>query len=530
MIYPGFTDGVFGCDVRTGQKLWTFNTLPRGREFGAATWDADQRAGANDWGGISLDESRGIVYVATGSPKPNFLGMLHTGDNLFGNCVLALDALTGRLVWYFQDVRHDVWDLDIPAAPNLVTVQHDGMQVDAVAVVDKAGNPLLLDRVSGKPLFPFRMRRAADFKLPGDRGALYQPDVELPEKLVRQEFTLDDVTDRTPEAHAAVLKTVEQATHGWYAPFEENKPNIFFGVDGGGEWTGASVAPDGKMYIGVSDFPWIINVHRVQNSSTPETPLGAAGKKTYLQSCAACHQADRSGNGFAPSLLGLASRLKADEVRQILLHGRNAMPPQPQLSEDEIKALCSYLLDAGAKKDSDAVRWTFDGYAHLNDPQGYPGSKPPWGKLVCLDLNTGHITWQVPLGEYPELTAAGVPKTGTSVFAGPTVTATGLIFVSGTRDATIGAYDCDNGQELWSRALPLHGTAPCIIYQTHGHEYVALSASGGGRLGGRSGDAWVAFALPEAVTHPASSVSPPPTPAASQSSPSPTPNPGLEEN
>ncbi len=528
LIYPGFTNGVFGYDVRTGQKLWTFNTLPRGREFGAATWDTDQRDGANDWGGISLDESRGIVYAATGSPKPNFLGMLHTGDNLFGNCVLALDALSGRLLWYFQDVRHDVWDLDIPAPPNLVTVQHGGMKVDAVAVVSKGGDPLLLDRVSGKPLFPFRLKRAPDFKLPGDRGALYQPDLELPERLVRQEFTLDDVTDRTPEAHAAVTKIVEQASHGWYSPFEDNKPNVYFGVDGGGEWTGASVDPAGKMYIGVSDFPWILNVHRVQDSGNSDTALGAAGQEIYAQSCAACHQPDRGGNGFAPSLLGLGARLKADDVRQILHHGRNAMPPQPQLTEDQITALCSYLLDSGAKNQSGPPRWTFDGYNHLNDPQGYPGSKPPWGKLVCLDLNTGHITWQVPLGEYPELTAAGVPKTGTSLFAGPSVTATGLIFVSGSRDATIGAYDCDNGKELWSHALPLHGTAPCIIYQTHGHEYVAVSASGGGRLGGHAGDAWVAFALPAGVAPADASApaTPPPPIIQWNSTPAPIPRAG----
>jgi quinoprotein glucose dehydrogenase len=283
------------------------------------------------------------------------------------------------------------------------------------------------------------------------------------------------------------------------------------------------------MYIGVSDFPWIITVRRVQDPGTPATSLGVAGQKVYALNCVACHRDDRSGNGFAPSLIGLGNRLKENDVRQILHHGRNAMPPQPQLSEDQITALCGYLLDLGAKN-SGPGQWTFNGYAHLNDPQGYPGSKPPWGKLVCLDLNTGHITWQVPLGEYPELTATGVPKTGTQVFAGPSVTASGLIFVSGTRDATIGAYDCDNGQELWSHALPLHGTAPCTVYQTRGHEYVAVSASGGGRLGGPAGDAWVAFALPEAVAHPDGSVPAMPARAASQSSPSPIPNPGAEKD
>ena len=506
LIYPGFADGVFGYDVRTGEKLWTFNTLPRGREFGAATWDSDnERNGANSWGGAALDESRGIYYASTGSPKPNFLGMSHTGDDLFGNCVLALDASTGRLLWYFQEIRHDIWDLDIPGPPNLVTVEHDGMKVDAVADVTKMGNTLLLDRVTGKPLFPFRLRRAPDFKLPGERGAIYQPDPELPAPLVRQTFTLGDVTNRTPAAHDAVMKSVLQSSYGWYSPFEENKPNVYFCLEGGGEWTGASVDPDGRLYDSVSEIPWVITVSRVFDAGTPATPLAKAGETVYRQSCVACHRITREGNGFAPSLIGLETRRTEDDVRQMIHKGRNGMPPQPQLSEDQIAAVCAYVLNQGGGAPG-PVRWTSNGYPKLLDPQGYPGSTPPWGKLICLDLNTGHIVWQVPLGEYPELTTQGVPKTGTQTFGGPTVTSTRLIFVSGTKDPTIGAYDCDTGAQLWSHALPLHGTAPPIIYETKGHEYIALPATGGGKLGGPVGDAWVAFALPQAVTHSDSTV------------------------
>ena len=508
LIYPGFGTGIFSYDVRTGEKLWTFNTLPRGREFGAATWDSDaQRDGANSWGGMALDESRGIVYVATGSPKPNFLGMLHPGDNLFGNCILALDALTGKRLWYFQDIRHDVWDLDISAPPNFVTVEHDGMKVDAVAGISKVGNVLLLDRVSGKPLFPFRLKRAPAFKLEGDRGAIYQPDLELPEKLIRQDFTLNEVTDRTPEAHDSVVKQLQGATYGLYSPFEEGKPNAYFCLEGM-EWSGATADPSGKLYACVSEFPWIITVSRVQDSAQPATPLGLEGQKVYMQTCAACHQPDRGGSGFVPSLIGLENRLKEDDVRLIVHKGRNAMPPQPQLSEDQITALCAYVLNKGGMKASGPPHWTTNGYPKLQDPQGYPGSKPPWGKLVCLDLNTGHITWQVPFGEYPELTAQGVPKTGTQTNGGPTVTSTGLIFASGTKDPTIGAYDADNGKELWSHVLPLHGSAPAIIYEARGHEYVAIAATGGGKLGGEVGDAWVAFALPEAGVHAESSTVP----------------------
>jgi quinoprotein glucose dehydrogenase len=511
LIFPGFITGIYGYDIRSGKQLWTVNTLPVGDEYGAATWDGDQRAGANCWGGQALDESRGIAYVTTGgSPKPNFLGMLHPGDNLFANCIIAIDALTGRRLWYFQEIRHDVWDLDISAPPNLVTVTHDGMKVDAVAQLTKMGNTLLLDRVTGKPLFPFRLRRAPPFKLPGERGALYQPDPVLPEPLVRQRFTLADVTNRTPEAHKAAMEVVAGSTYGWFSPFEAGKPNIYFCLEGGAEWTGASADPSGKLYVSVTELPWIIDLVRVEDYKEPNTPLAIEGQKVYRQTCIACHGANRAGIGSAYSLIGLELRLKEPDVRRIVHNGRATMPPQPQVTDDQITALCAYLFNRGAEKNSSALEWANMGYKKFFDPEGYPACTPPWGKLVCLDLNTGRISWQVPLGEYPELTAKGVPKTGTQVMGGPTSTSTGLVFVSGTRDATIGAYDADNGAELWSHALPFQGSAPPIIYQTHGREYVVLAATGNGRLGGVTGDAWVAFALPTPVNPALARSTPPP--------------------
>lgn len=500
LIFPGFENGIFGYDIRTGGRLWTFNTLPVGDEYGAATWSGDQREGANCWGGQALDESRGIAYVTTGgSPKPNFLGMLHPGDDLFSNCIIALDALTGRRLWHFQELRHDEWDLDIPAPPNLVTVEHGGMKVDAVAQVTKMGNTLLLDRVTGKPLFPFRLRRAPDFRLPGDRGALYQPDPVLPEPLVRQRFTLADVTNRTPEAHKAVLAMLAGATYGWYSAFEEGKPNVYFGLEGGAEWTGAAADPAGRLYVSVTELPWAITLTRAPGGGVPVTPLAIEGEGVYKKNCMACHGANRGGNGFAPSLVGLELRLKEADIGPIVRKGRNAMPPQPQVSGAQIEALCAYLLDRGARKSDAGPRWTTLGYNKFFDPDGYPACTPPWGKLVCLDLNTGRISWQVPLGEYPELTAKGIPKTGTQNIAGPTVTSSGLVFVSGTRDSTIGAYDADTGAELWSHALPFQGTAPPTIFEDRGREYVVLPATGNVRLGGENGDAWVAFALPRGV-------------------------------
>jgi cytochrome c5 len=343
--------------------------------------------------------------------------------------------------------------------------------------------------------------------LPGERAAIYQPDPELPERVSVLEFSPDDITNLNPAAHDAIANFVKTGTWGRFQPCVEGKPNIYSNIDGGGEWVGASVDPGGRLYVSVTQRPWDITVHRVAVSDNPTTPDGIAGQKIFLANCAVCHHADRGGNGFAPSLIGLGDRLKQADVALILHHGLGGMPKQPQLSDDDIDKLCAFLL---AKSAANApVQWTFDGYQHLQDPQNYPGGKPPWGKLVCLDLNSGRIAWQVPVGEYPELTARGIPKTGTPVMGGPATTSTGLVFLSGTQDPTIGAYDTDTGAELWSGRLPNTGSAPPIIYQCHGHEYVALAACGGGKVGGPTGDAWVAFALPEAGVHPAESNIPP---------------------
>jgi quinoprotein glucose dehydrogenase len=203
--------------------------------------------------------------------------------------------------------------------------------------------------------------------------------------------------------------------------------------------------------------------------------------------------------------------MKEDDVRRIVHNGRATMPPQPQVTDAQITALCAYLFNRGVERNNGALEWANMGYKKFFDPDGYPACTPPWGKLVCLDLNTGRISWQVPLGEYPELTAKGVPKTGTQVMGGPTSTSTGLVFVSGTRDATIGAYDADSGAQLWSHSLPFQGSAPPTIYQANGREFVVLPATGNGRLGGQTGDAWVAFALPKAQA-PAHVKAPPPPP------------------
>ncbi len=501
LIMPGYTRDMYGFDVVTGKLLWTFHTIPEGDEFGADTWkNGRSRDAANCWGGIALDEPRGLVYFATGSPKPNFNGTGHLGDNLFSNSLVALKAETGEYVWHVQEIRHDIWDLDLPAPPNLVTIERDGKKVDAVAAVSKTGVTLLVDRVTGKHIFPFRLRRAPVSKLPGEVTAPYQPDPELPERFSRN-FERADATDRTPEAQAYIALLLQRANVGWYEPFELNKPTVFTSTHGGAEWTGASFdAEHGRLYITTNHRPNIITVFR-DDDPPPAKPI-TAGELTFMTFCSSCHGADRRGVGHAPPLRGLRHRLNDEQIKAIWAKGSGAMPPMPFLTPEQQKHLLDFLLcrDRGNAPILDdnkgPPKYSFDGYRKLTDHEGYPGVKPPWGTLACLDLNTGKKLWQVPLGEYVELTAKGMAKTGTENFGGAMVTAGNVVFASGTKDNRIYAFNATTGEELWYGTLPFIGTAPPMTYEIDGKQYVVIPATGGGKLNMPAGDAWVAFALP----------------------------------
>ncbi len=510
VIVAGFDKDVFAHEMDTGERVWTFHTIPEPGELGHDTWAGPDKTGANGWGGIGLDEQRGIVYVATAAPHPDFVGSGHHGENLFASCVIALDARTGKRLWHFQEIRHNIWDLDFPAPPVLVTVSRHGRPVDAVATISKMGNTILLDRVTGKPLFPFRLRRAPTATLPGERTWAYQPDLELPQPFSRQEFTLDDVTDISPVSREFILNKIRPMKYGWFQPFELGQPTVLYGVLGGGEWTGAAFDPrSGFLYVNAHDVPTHTTVVPYDSAQERDPTLPpTAGEKLYTQSCVQCHGPDRRGVGVAPPILALDYRLKDVDVIRLLRTGRNAMPASPPLTAQQEKDLLAFLFDrdrprlgatanaaAGPVKGS-RPSYTSLGYNRLFDQDGYPGSKPPWGTLNAIDLSTGRIVWKTVLGEHEELTRRGVPKTGTMNLGGAIVTAGNVVFCSGTKDLKIRAFDAASGDELWAAKLPFRGTAPPTTYEIAGKQYLVVAATGGGKLGGELGDAYVAFALP----------------------------------
>jgi quinoprotein glucose dehydrogenase len=506
---PAAPGHIRAYDVRTGAVVWRFNTIPYPGEPGHETWppEAYQHiGGANVWAGFALDERRGLVFCPTGSATFDFWGGNRHGQNLYANCLIALDARTGRRVWHFQFVHHDLWDRDLPAPPDLLTVTHGGRRIDAVAQTTKSGHVFVFNRETGEPLFPIDEVPVPRSDMPGEAAWPTQPLPRKPAPFARQVFTYDQITNRTPEAHRAVLETfVTLRPHAPFMPPSRQGTIILPGFDGGAEWGGAAADPDGVLYVNSNEMPRILTL---VDAKGPAGGGQARGAALFAQICATCHGLDRKGNVAqnVPSLEGVAQRLKLPEVLALLQAGKGVMPSFAFLAEAQRSALARYVLGlapaaeerdgAGAEPDAlGRVPFAMTGYIRWLDPEGYPAIKPPWGTLNAIDLNTGEYRWTVPLGDWPELAAKGITGLGTENYGGPVVTAGGLVFIAASRDEHLRAFDRRTGKELWKAKLPAAGYATPAVYAVNGRQYVVIAA-GGGKIGTRSGETYVAFALP----------------------------------
>jgi quinoprotein glucose dehydrogenase len=474
-------------DIRTGKRKWIFHTLPRPGEFGSDTWPEnylEKTGGASDWSGLAIDIPRGIVYLSTETAGPDFYGGDRYGENLFANSLIALDANTGKRLWHHQLVHHDLWDLDIPQPPTLLTVKHDGEKVDIVAVGTKMGLLFVYDRVTGEPLWPIEERPKAASKIDEIQTWPTQPFPTKPPPLMRQEYTVDDFSTISPRAQLLSKEIFSQSgNYGAYPPPSTDQTIMFPGYDGGMEWGGAAADPDGVLYVNVNEIPWYYQLLPTKKADGNSLPFG---EKQYLIHCASCHGTDRKGNlaGGFPSLDDVSSRLNREMAMQVMKKGQGRMPAFDRVSQARREAIITFLFNEEAavtstnEQDENAPPYAFRGFQRLYDEEGYPAIKPPWGTLNAVDLNTGTIKWKVPLGEYEELTKRGIPITGTENYGGPVVTAGGLLFIAATSDAKFRAFDKEDGKLLWEYDLPLDGHATPSVYAVDGKQYVAISAGG----------------------------------------------------
>jgi quinoprotein glucose dehydrogenase len=491
-------------NVKTGKREWIFHTIPQAGEPGYETWDPKHirnMGGANNWAGMTLDYGRAIVFVPTGSATYDFWGGYRNGDNLYANSLLALDARTGKRIWHFQAVHHDVWDRDFPANPNLIRIQKDGKWIDAVAQISKQGYTYVFDRETGKPIWPIVETPVTQSQMPGEVSSKTQPIPSLPEPFMNLVFAEKSILNLKPEWEKDIRDQLSNAIFGdtWAPPHPEKSLVLFPGMDGGGEWGGASFDPESQtLYVNANQIPWLIEM-------TPNANFSGVGPSIYTNYCGNCHGLDRKGNPPAvPSLIGLEEKYDANSLSLLLQKGRGAMPSFSHISAEERGILVDYLFgkaDEENKKELETEssklypRYYMKGYKRLTTKEGIYGSNPPWGLLTAIDMKTGLKKWQIPLGSVDSLKAMGIENTGIENYGGPVVTAGGLLFIAATKDEKIRAFDKETGKLLWEAKLPAAGHATPAVYERNGKQYLVIACGGG--KGTKSGDAYVAFALPD---------------------------------
>jgi len=503
-------------NVRTGEIEWIFHTIPQPGEFGYETWPEDAwetAGGANSWAGMSIDTSRGVVYIPTGSATFDYYGGDRRGENLFANSLIALDAATGERVWHFQTVHHDLWDRDLPAPPNLLTLEREGKKVEAVAQITKTGFVFVFDRDTGEPLFPVEETPVPPSRLKGEEAWPSQPIPVRPPPFARQRFEESDITRRTPEAYEYVKSRWEQLEKGQlFIPPSVEGTIVFPGIDGGGEWGGAAVDTSGVLYVNASEMPFIMKaIPNFQGQG--EEVMAVKGKLLYNTYCITCHGEDLKGTASfsSPGLIGVQEKLEKEEIKTIITEGRGAMPYFQNLSDSEVEDVVAYIsnpdqaptqasLEEGEKAAADPsmMPYTVTGYNRFYDQDGFPAITPPWGTLTALDLNEGTIRWKIPLGHHPGLPPAQGEPSGCENYGGPIVTTGNVLFIAATMDEKMRAFDKRDGSLLWETELPAAGYATPATYAINGKQYVVI-ACGGGKLDTRSGDTYISFALPDSL-------------------------------
>jgi quinoprotein glucose dehydrogenase len=495
-------------NVKTGKLVWTFHTIPHPGEFGYETFPPDaykneNTGAANNWAGMAVDKKRGIVYVPTGSASYDFYGGNRKGQNLFANCLLALDARNGTRKWHFQTTHHDLWDRDLPAPPNLMTITKNGKKIDVVAQVTKQGFVFVFDRETGEPIFPINEMPVPQSTLEGEASWPTQPIPTKPAPFARQSNSLTE-NDISPfaENKTELLADFKKYSKEIYAPGNLVGSILLPGFDGGAEWGGAAADPEGILYVNANEMAWIHKMNKTQKEENSANLSG--GERLYTTYCRACHGSDRKGNPISnfPSLLNIGAKMDRAAVTNIISNGKGMMPGFTQLSADEKQAIVAFLFgdekqEVASTSTSSHINLPYrsNGYNKFLDNKGLPAIAPPWGTLSAIDLNTGEYRWKIPLGHEPSLFEKGITGTGVENYGGPILTASGLLFIAATKDGMFRAFDKKTGKLLWETKLPAPGFATPSTYQVNGKQYIVI-ACGGTKLGTPKGNQYVAFALP----------------------------------
>ena len=491
-------------DVLTGDIIWTFNTIPRPGEFGYETWPKDswknEYLTVNSWGGFTLDEKNEIVFFGTGSPSYDHWGGNRVGDNLYGNCIIALEAGTGKKIWHYQTVHHDLWDYDIPCPPNLVQVNVNGKLIDAIAQPTKTGQLFVLDRFTGDPIHPITEIAVPQSNIPGEVTSKTQP-FSKPE-LIYGNISMDKTSFNKIDGFEkkSIEDSLKSMNYGKiFIPPGEKPTMVFPQFNGGTDWGGAAYDINDRMiYVNCSnEAEWFAMINLVEDN---KVSLYNYGKQLFKTNCTACHSNSNSGLKASINNLSVADK---DRIKKSIYNGKGLMPAFKNLDEDKLNALSSFILKIGMDEIIEVensheifeIPWVANGHPELKTKNDYPVNDMPWGTLTGIDLDLGEIKWQVPLGTYPELEKQGLPPTGTFNMGGPIVTAGGLIFIGATMDERFRAFDKKDGSLVWEYQLEAGGYATPSTFQVNGKQLIIIAGGGSGKPGTKGGNKLYCFGL-----------------------------------
>ena len=533
--YGSPTGDVRAYDVLTGKLAWIFHVIPQPGEPGSETWDPEQlknATGGGAWGELTLDEKRGIIYVPTGAAVYNFYGANRKGKNLYGDCIVALNARTGKLLWYYQLIHHDIWDDDSPAGAKLLTITHNGKKEDVLAEATKTGLVFVFDRDTGKPVFPVEEKPVPKSEMVGEQSWPTQPFPTVPPPFGRQAYTDKDVDPylAADEQAALVARLRNDVNDGVYTPPEQTESVQMPGNHGGANWGMVSSDPaNGSLIVANLNLPAFLKLELAppvngggRGRGATLTPL-QQGRSTFQQNCQICHGDDLKGQPpVVPALLDVSKQMNDDQIKTFVRAGGGQMPSFSNLADADLDNLIAYLKDPSnpaavvqqafgnqappPPPTGETRYWSGFGYA-TPTRENLPIINPPWSTLTNYDLNKGTIRWQIPLGVDPQLAAKGITNTGApniGVVAGIVTTGGGLIFSSGTTDHIIRAIDEETGKELWHADLPTRSQAIPSVYEVAGREYLvidATSAGGGGGGGAAPADSGAAAPQPQYIVY-----------------------------
>ncbi|MES2331450.1 MAG: PQQ-binding-like beta-propeller repeat protein [Bacteroidota bacterium] len=511
-------------NVVTGKTAWTFHTVPRPGEFGYETWPKNAYkyvGGVNVWSEISIDEKRGIAYLPIGSPTYDYYGADRLGANLFGNCLVALNARTGKRIWHFQTVHHDLWDYDLASAPQLITVNRNGQPVDAVAVATKHGFMFVFDRVTGKPIFPIEEKPFPASKMPGEKSWPTQPIPTVVPDFTRHQVTKEMLNPYfSEEEKQKWYKRIDSAKSGLFFPLSDKYETIALPGALGGVNFGNTASDPGKgmVYILTQEYASVYKLERIKTARELMSKDEVAKAKNLITTtCRSCHGDNLMGRGISPAIVNSGQRMTLDEFKTLLAVGRGQMPGFAHINEQGVIAAYRYLggnpsarpgfgprrnttprMPEGPVVASGGAPVKPDekpAPAMVDYPLGvpHPASRyttdygtawpnllgPPWAWVIAYDLNNGTMKWKKPLGEDSLASSKGDKTTGAvngSQRKGIIVTSTGILFCTG-KGGKLYAYDVSNGKILWETTLSYESNAQPIMYTLNGKQYLVVNAS-----------------------------------------------------